>query len=236
MTTHENLAGGIDHGPKITVAYSLLAAITTISASIAVVWFGPSSSLGSVPGFIGRSESVWILFAVPVLLTVIGLVGAVGLASTRIVYVPLDQLSPDAQRALERHRNAERRLLIGMGIVVAFLQLLVILNTAGFTVPFEFGTRMSLFIVGALFARAGNMIPKIPFFSRWWQIDRAIYTKIVRFTGWAFSIAGIAICLLAVFAPLGYVRTSVKIVLGSAAGLVIGNALMHALIAAKKRA
>lgn len=219
---------------KIAVAYSLLAAITTISASIAVVWFGPNSSLGSVPGFIGRSESVWILFAAPVLLTVIGLVGAVGLASTRIVYVPLDDLSPDAQRALERHRNAERRLLIGVGIVVAFLQLLVILNTAGFAVPFEFGTRMSLFIVGALFARAGNMIPKIPFFSRWWQIDRAIYTKVIRFTGWAFLIAGISVCLLAVFAPIENIRPSVSIVVRSAVGLLIVNAFWHALKAARK--
>jgi hypothetical protein len=219
---------------KIAVAYSLLAAITTISASIAVVWFGPNSNLGSVPGFIGHSESVWILFAAPILLTVIGLVGAVGLASTRIVYVPLDELSPDAQRALERHRNAERRLLIGVGIVVSFLQLLVILNTAGFAVPFELGTRISLFIVGALFARAGNMIPKIPFFSRWWQIDRAIYTKVVRFTGWAFSIAGISVCLLAVFAPIENIRTSVSIVVGSAVGLLIVNALLQASKAAKK--
>lgn len=219
---------------KTALPYSLLVAITTISASIAVFWFGPNSSLGSVPGFIGPSESVWFLFAAPVLLTVLGLVGAVGLASTRMVYAPLDELSPDAQQALERHRNAERRLLIGVGIVVAFVQLLVILNTAGFSVPFEFGTRMSLFVVAALFALAGNMIPKIPFFSRWWQIDRAIYTKVVRFTGWVFAIAGISVCLLAVFAPLENIRTSVRIVAASAAVLVIVNVLFQTFVAARK--
>ena len=94
---------------KTALPYSLLVAITTISASIAVAWFGPGSSLGSVTGFIGPSESVWFLFAAPALLTVVGLIGAVGLASTRIVYAPLDELGSDSQRALETGaRHLER--------------------------------------------------------------------------------------------------------------------------------
>ncbi len=220
---------------KISVAYTLLIAITTILASIAAFLFGPNNSLESVPVIFERSARVWFLFTIPVLLAVIGLAGAVGLTSTRIVYAPLDELSPDAQQGLERHRNAERRLLIGVGILVAFVQLLVILNTAGFAFPFEFGARMTFFVFGALFASAGNMIPKIPFFSRWWQIDRAIYARLVRFSGWGIATAGISVCLLAVFAPVENIRTSVKIVLSSMAGLLIVNALLQTLMAARNR-
>ena len=93
---------------------------------------------------------------------------------------------------------------------------------------------MSIFVIGALFARAGNMIPKIPFFSRWWQIDRVIYSKVVRFSGWAFSIAGISVCLLAVFAPVANIRTSVATVFGSALGLLVVNALLQVFVVAKK--
>lgn len=168
---------------KTAVAYSVLVATTTLCALIAVVWFGPTSSLESVPGIFGRSGSVWILFAMPVLLTVIGLFGAFSLTSTRIFWTRLDELGPDAQRGLERYRNAERRLFIGMGILIACVQLLVILRTAGPAVPFEFGARTTFFVFGALFACVGNRIPKVPFFSRWWQIDRSIYTRVGRFSG-----------------------------------------------------
>jgi uncharacterized membrane protein len=93
--------------------------------------------------------------------------------------------------------------------------LLAILSTAGLNLAFEFGVRTTFFAFGALFASAGNMIPKIPFFSRWWQINRAVYTRASRFSGWALTIAGISICLLAVFAPLESFRRSVTVVLGS---------------------
>ena len=217
-------------------AYGVLVVITIIFASIAVVWFGPTSGLQGNPAFFGQSESVWTLFAVPVLLTALGLFGALSLTSTRIFWTRLDELTPDAQRGLEQYRNTERRLFIGLGIIIAFVQLLVILSTAGFGVPFEIETRTAFFVFGALFASAGNMTPKVPFFSRWWQINRAAYTKVSRFAGWSLMIGGVLVCLLAVFAPIESLSTSDSIVIGSAAGLTIGNALLHALIAAKKHA
>lgn len=220
---------------KIATAYCALVTITTISAFVAVVWFGPGSSLETVPGFRGLYDSVWSLFTAPALLTLTGLFGTFSLTSTRI-YARPDELSSDAQRGLDRHRNAERHLLIGFGILVAFVQLLVILSTAGFVVPFESGARTFFFVFGALFANAGNTIPKIPFFSRWWQFDRAIYTKVVRFSGWALTIAGISICLLAVFAPIDSVRPSVAMILGSAVGSTIIYALLQVLLTAKKPA
>lgn len=171
----------------------------------------------------------------PVMLSIIGLAGAIGLASTRLVYAPLHELGPDAQQGLENHRGAERRLLIGVGILAAFMQLLVILNTAGIAIPLEFGARTILFAFGALFASAGNMIPKIPFFSRWWQIDRATYTKVIRFSGWVIAIAGVLVCVVAVFASIGEFRTYGKFVLGSAVGLLTVNGLLQALMAARKR-
>jgi hypothetical protein len=80
------------------------------------------------------------------------------------------------------------------------------------------------------------MTPKVPFFNRWWQIDRAVYTKVSRFAGWALMAGGVLACLLAVFAPIEKLSTSVFVVIGSAVGLMVGNALMHAFIVAMKRA
>ena len=221
---------------RTAAAYGVLIVTTIVLASIAVVWFGPTSSLHGNPAFFGQSESVWTLFAVPILLTGLGLFGALGLASTRIFWTRLDELTPDAQRGLEQYRNTERRLFIGLGIIIAVVQLLVILSTAGYGVPFEIETRTALFVFGALLACVGNMTPKVPFFSRWWQINRAVYTKVSRFSGWSLMIGGVFVCLLTVFAPIESLTTSVSVVIGSMTGLVIGNALLHTLIAAKKQA
>ena len=220
---------------RIASAFCVLVAITTTAAVLALVWFGSSGNLEATPGVPGRYDSVWGLFAAPALLVLTGLFGALSLTSTR-VYARPDELSPDARRSLEKHRTAERRLLIGFGILVAFIQLLVVLSTAGLDLPLELGVRTTFFVFGALFAGAGNMIPKIPFFSRWWQINRTVYTSVSRFTGFALTIAGMSICLIAVIAPLESFRESVAIVLGSAVGSILANALFRAYTTGRKAA
>ncbi len=220
---------------RIATAYCVLVATTTIFALVAVVWFGSGSNLQGVPGIGDNFDSVWSLFAAPVILTLLGLFGSFSLTST-LFYARPEKLSPDAQRGLERVKNTDRRLLIGIGILVLFVQLLRILSTAGFSIPIEFGARTIFFVSGAILASGGNVIPKIPFFSGWWQIDRAIYTTVVRFSGWVLTIAGIAICVLAVFGKIENIQTSVAIIMGSGFGLVIIYALSKALMMAKKPA
>lgn len=221
---------------QITVIFGVLVSITMILAAIAVLWFGASADLQGIPGLFGPFLRVRSLFAVPVLLTFIGLVGAFSQTSTRIFWTRLDELTPDAQRGLQRYLKTERRIFIGVGIVFTIAQLLVILSMAGLVIPLEFGARTIFFVYGALCACAGNVTPKVPFFNRWWQINRAAYTKVSRFAGWALMGGGVSACLLAVFAPIESLSTSVSIVIGSAVGLMVGNALLHALIAVKKRA
>lgn len=220
---------------KIAIAYCVLVATTTIFALAAVIWFGPGSNLQGISGVRDNFDSVWGLFAAPVILTLLGLFGSFSLTST-LFYARPEQLSPDTQRGLERVKYVDRHLFIGMGILILFVQMLRILSTAGFPIPIEFETRTIFFVFGAILASGGNMIPKIPFFSGWWQFDRAIYTKVVRFSGWVLTIAGISFCMLAVFGQIENIRTSVAVILGSGLGLMIIYVLSQVLMTAKKPA
>jgi len=214
---------------KTAVTYCLLVAMATISALVAVVWFGSNGGLESVTGVGGRPRSVWRLFAIPAVLTAIGLGSAFAWSRARA-----DDMGPDARLALEQYRNTERRFVIGAGLVIVFIQLLVILRTAGVAIPYELGYRASFVVFGALWAAVGNMIPKIPFFGLWWPLDRATYTKVSRFSGWAVTISGVVVCLLALFAPLRSVTLSVGLVGASVTGAVIINGLFETLVARKK--
>lgn len=199
-----------------------------------VVLIGPGGKLGWA-SVLGRFDSVWSLFAAPGLLAVLGLFGAASLASPWI-YARPDELSADAQRALEQHKNAERCLLIGVGLLVVLVQILAMLSAQGFSISIEHGSRAILFVLGVLFANAGNMIPKVPFFSRWWQISRNVYTKVIRFSGSVMAFTGILVCLLALFARLENVRTYLALIVSLMMATLAVYALVQALIANRKDA
>ena len=146
---------------KLVVAFTVLVALTTAFAVGAILWFGPDAQLANVPGVSEdralESPSVWILFAVPAGLAILGAVAAVILP-----WPKLDCLSEDGQRGLDLYRNAGRVFFIGVGVLFSSLQALAILRTGGIAVPLEFDLRAFYFGFGVLLAYAGNFTPKMP--------------------------------------------------------------------------
>lgn len=185
---------------KLVVAFAALVALTTACAVAAVLWFGPDAQLANVPG-IGedrafRQPRVWILFAVPAGL---GLLGA--LTALVLPRLNLCGLGEDAERGLGLYRSAGRIFFVGVGVLVAALQALAILRTSGVALPSELDLRAFYFGFGALLAYVGNFTPKMPTLPDKW-LGASGFAKAHRFAGWVYMLGGIVMCFTALAVPV----------------------------------
>jgi hypothetical protein len=204
---------------KLVVAFTVLVAVTTAFAIGSIVWFGPDAHLANIPGVSAdralKSPSVWILFAVPAGLAILG-----ALAAVLLPWPKLEYLSEDAQRGLGLYRNAGRVFFIGVGALFACLQAFAILRTAGIALPPEFDLRAFYFGFGVLLAYAGNFTPKMPALPDRW-LGASGFVKAYRFAGWVFTIGGILMCFAAVVVPAEEIPKTTQKLIYAAVGLPI---------------
>jgi hypothetical protein len=209
---------------KLVRAFSVLVALTTACAVAAVLWFGPDAPLTNVLGVsedgARQSPSVWILFAVPAGLAILGAIAAVILPSPK-----LECLSEDAQRGLDLYRSAGRVFLFGVGVLFAGLQALAILRTAGIAVPLELDLRAFFFGFGLLLAYAGNFTPKMPALPDKW-LGASGFAKAYRFAGWVFMLGGMLICCTALIVPIERIQATTQSLIYAIVGLPALNGLL----------
>ena len=218
---------------KLVVAFTVLVAITTAFAVAAILWFGPDAQLANVPGTSEdralKSPSVWILFAVPASLAVLGALAAVLLPRPK-----LDCLSADAQRGLGLYRSAGRVFFIGVGVLFAGLQALAILRTGGISLPLELDLRAFYFGFGALLAYAGNFTPKMPALPDKW-LGASGFAKAYRFAGWVFMLGGILLCFTALIVPIERIQATTQQLIYATVGLPCLNALLLFFVYRKRK-
>ena len=209
---------------KLVVAFTVLVALTTAFAVGAILWFGPDAQLANVPGVSEdralESPSVWILFAVPAGLAILGAVAAVILP-----WPKLDCLSEDGQRGLDLYRNAGRVFFIGVGVLFSSLQALAILRTGGIAVPLEFDLRAFYFGFGVLLAYAGNFTPKMPALPDRW-LGASGFAKSYRFAGWVFAIGGILMCFTSLIVPIDQIQATTQKLIYATVGLPVLNGVL----------
>jgi hypothetical protein len=209
---------------KLVVAFTALVALTTAFAIGAVVWFGPDAQLANVPGVSEdralRSPSVWILFAVPAGLAILGAV-----AAAILPWPKLDCLSEDGQRGLDLYRNAGRVFFIGVGVLFSGVQVLAILRTGGIAIPLELDLRAFYFGFGVLLAYAGNFTPKMPALPDSW-LGAAGFAKSYRFAGWVFAIGGILMCFVSLIVPIDQIQATTQKLIYAIVGLPVLNGVL----------
>jgi hypothetical protein len=213
---------------KLATAFTVLVVVTASFAVGAIFWFGPDARLANVPGTGGdralASPGVWILLAVPASLAVLGVLAAVILP-----WPKLDGLSEDAQQGLNLYRNAGRVFFIGVGMLVASLQVLAILRTGGISLPMEFDLRAFFFGFGALLAYAGNFTPKMPALPDRWLGSSGL-AKSYRFAGWVFTVGGILMCIVALIVPIEQILGTTQKLIIAIIGLPFLNGLLLFLV------
>lgn len=209
---------------KLLVAFAVLIALTTAFAVGAILWFGPDAELANAPGISEdralQSPSVWILFAVPAGLAVLGVV-----AAAILPWPKLACLSEDARRGLDLYRSAGRIFFIGVGVLVSSLQALAILRTGGIAVPLEFDLRAFYFGFGALLAYAGNFTPKMPALPDRW-LGASGFAKSYRFAGWVFAIGGILMCFTSLIVSVDQIQATTQQLIYAIVGLPVLNAVL----------
>jgi hypothetical protein len=209
---------------KLVVAFTGLVALTTAFAIGAVLLFGPDAQLATLPGVSEdralQSPSVWILFAVPAGLAILGAVTAAILP-----WPKLDCLSEDGQRGLDLYRNAGRVFFVGIGVLVSSLQALAILRTGGIAVPLEFDLRAFYIGFGALLAYAGNFTPKMPALPDRW-LGASGFAKSYRFAGWVFAIGGILMCFTSLIVPIDQIQPITQKLIYAIVGLPVLNGVL----------
>jgi hypothetical protein len=209
---------------KLVVVFTGLVALTTAFAIGAVLSFGPDAQLANLPGVSeGRalqSPSVWILFAVPAGLAILGAVTAAILP-----WPKLDCLSEDGQRGLDLYRNAGRVFFVGIGALVSSLQALAILRTGGIAIPLEFDLRAFYFGFGVLLAYAGNFTPKMPALPDRW-LGASGFAKSYRFAGWVFAIGGILMCFTSLIVPIDQIQAITQKLIYAIVGLPVLNGVL----------
>lgn len=209
---------------KLVVAFTILVALTTACAVAAVSWFGPDALLANVPGISEdralRQPSVWILFAVPASLTLLG-----ALSAAFLPMLKLDGLGEDAERGLALYRKAGRVFFVGVGVLVAALQALAIVRTSGVALPLELDLRAFYFGFGALLAYAGNFTPKMPTLPDRW-LGASGFAKAYRFAGWVFMLGGILLCFTALAVPIERIQATTQQLIYAIVGLPVLNALL----------